>query len=153
MPKNYKIAFGIYLILLVLTVFSIRSILAVEKVPVGDVDEEKTETKVREIDVTINVNSGTSTKTYKTKTLSVDSVYDALDNLREDQGFTFEYTDYAGYEGSRYVTYIDIDEVNSVKTNQYSIWKIYYGEKVITNQFKELKFSDDYTIDLKYETR
>ncbi len=138
MSKNHKIAFVTYLLVLALVVFGIRNVLAVKGSDFGDAKEEKKAVKTHEVSAVIQIRDGGTNLTYQTKVLNTDSVYDALDNLREDKVLSFEMT--------TYVDHVTIDSVNNVSSTPEKPWRIYLNETEITDKFRDLNIELDYVV-------
>lgn len=132
MPRINKIAFFIYLICLGLAILSINSVLKVDKVDVGEVDEDKKVEKTYEVTAKVTVQGK---DVASVKLLNSDSIYDALDELREDGLVSFEFTSY--------VDHIVLDEVNSVSAPKGKSWLILLNGLDVTNDFRQTNITKD----------
>ena len=132
-----------YLILLAGGVFYVNTILNQDEVKVGQEKPNKIAIEEKFVNVDVLVKNGKTDKTYQTKLKNIDSVYDALDKIHDNDGFYYEITGYL------YGT--EIDCVNELCHSDGYKWEVYKDNRKITNVIKETNLNDDTKIELKLE--
>ncbi len=136
---NKQLYLPIYLGILLIFTLIVKVTLATDEVKVMEAPEEEKVQKIEKVKVTIKVNSDT----YEVEQKSNDSVMDAINELREDEiiQFVFEKTEYT------YGTVID--DVNGIKLANGYVWRVFNGDKDITQMLNSTYLQDGqiYTID------
>ena len=140
-PNTKKLLTIAYIIILISGFFYVRSILKVDRVDVEDKKSTKAVEEIKPADVTLVVENEGSSKKYETRLRNVDSVSDLLEDLRENQDFTYEKTYYS------YGNVLDI--VNGVRPPEGYRWRLFESDVDITNAFEKNNLKDNNTYYLR----
>ncbi len=141
--RAIKIWYIAYLLLLVAVIFYVKDVLKRGDIKIGKGKEQQTAVEEKFVNVEITVDNGKIVKNYKTKLKNIDSVYDALDKIHDNDGFY--------YEINGYLYGTEIDCVNELCHGDGYKWEAYKDNIKITNVIKETNLNDDTKIELKLE--
>ncbi|NMB69900.1 hypothetical protein GYA27_01710 [candidate division WWE3 bacterium] len=141
--RAFKIWYVGYLLLLLATIFYVKTVLKRSDIKVNKGKEQQSAVEEKFVNVEITVDNGKTIRNYKTKLKNIDSVYDALDKIHDADGFYYEITGYL------YGT--EIDCVNELCRTEGYKWEVYKDGQKITNVIKETNLEDDAKIELKME--
>ncbi|MFC1700425.1 hypothetical protein ACFLZ4_02155 [Patescibacteria group bacterium] len=137
--EKYKKYFPyIYVVFLISSFFYVKSVLKEGDLRDYDDEVEKAQ-KEHPVDVTLVV-SGIS---YSVRLESGDTVLDLLEDLRGDDKFYYEKTDYT------YGT--ELDTVDGVKPSSGYKWKVFKGEEDITYTIGDVYLTDKATYTIRLE--
>lgn len=129
-----------YLVLLFAGVFYVNSVLKRDDIKVDEEKKDKSSIEEKIVKVDVSVNNGKMVKTYQTKLKNIDTVYDAFDEIREDNGFFYEITAYLN--GTK------VDCINdNCATDGYK-WVVLKDKKDITSEIKNTSLEDDTLIEI-----
>ena len=140
MSKTSKILTALYIILITLSFFYIKSVMKKE-----DVEEESNTEKSMEdtfkLNAVLNYFDGRDTKQFKETMENTDTVMSFLEELRTHKTLIFEKTDYT------YGT--EIDSVNNVVPPKGYKWAILQNGEDITNIIGKVRVQKNAELDLK----
>ena len=138
MEKAKKYFPTIYVILLIFSFFYVKSVLKE-----GDLREYDNEVEKVEKEHPVNVTLVVGDRKYLVDLESGDTVLDLLEDLRGDDKFYYEKTDYT------YGT--ELDSVNGVKPTLGYKWKLYKDDEDITYIMGDIFLTDDTTYTIRLE--
>ena len=138
MEKAKKYFPYVYIIFLVFSFFYVRSVM--KEGDLRDYDET-VDKAIKEVAVDVILVVGN--ESYSVKLESRDTVLDLLEDLRGDDKFHYEKTDYT------YGT--ELDSVNGVKPSPGYKWKVFRGNEDITHTIGDIYLTDDTTYTIRLE--
>jgi len=139
MKKSTKIFIPIYMAILVLSSLYIKSVL--RESPLDKKSTKKIEEQAYSINVTLKVNNGINANTYQVQKENTDSVRDLLEEVRNNNNFSYEITEYLHKN--------EIDTVNKIKSSEGYILIIEIYVQDITNSLGDEYLKKDGIYELK----
>ncbi len=139
-PQLQKRLIVSYILLLLLGFFYVRSVISEDVVDVDDKKEKVDTREVHPAKVFIRINAD---KVYSTRLETIDTVLDALEELRRRQNFIYEKTAYT------YGTELNI--IDNQKAPVGYRWNVYDNDKLITFDIHNIYLEDEKTYDIRLE--
>jgi len=130
MQKAKKYFPYFYILFLIFSFFYVRDVLKEGELREYDSNVEETK-KVLDVNVTLIANG----KTFTAKLRSNDTIFDLFEDLRDDNNFYYEKTDYT------YGT--EIEMVNGEKAPAGYKWEVFLNEDVVTNNIGDIYLEDE----------
>ena len=122
--KNKKYLPHVYVFALVVFGLYVRNVIANDDLKVEKKDQDKQEQTIKPVKVFLEVAGPFGTQNYEARLQNVNTVNDFLSHLREEEGLTYEVTEY-NY-GLAY------EEVNGVSKTQDLSWRVFENDTEIT---------------------
>jgi hypothetical protein len=139
MKKSAKIFIPVYIVILLLSFFYIKSVL--KQSPLEEKQDKKEIQQPYPVLVTLKVNNGIVTLTYTAQLKNTNSVRSLLEEIRDHNNFSFEITEYFHK--------IEIDTVNKIKTPDGYRWIVLSDGIDITNEIGNTYLKMDGIYELK----
>lgn len=143
MKRSIKIFIPIYIAILVLSSFYIKSVL--RESPLDKKSVKKIEEQPYAINVILKVINETNINTYNIQLKNNDTVKDLLEEVRDHNNFSYEITEYLHKN--------EIDIVNKIQTPQGYKWIIEIDGQDITNNLGNEYLKTDGIYELKLVTQ
>lgn len=144
LKKHYRIAIVVVFALLYFAFFSIANdVIEEDAEKIKEASEEEL-VEVKPADILVTIDNGTTTITYDIRMENQNSLWDVLEELREEYGLTYEILFTTGFT--------QISEINETETSEGYVWNV-YDEQTKIEDFTHYNLDDNNHYYFKYEKK